>query len=153
MHITIYAWYSRLSAFKVVMDKDACRQKHIDRQMYSPKTVPLWLFNSVAQKCYIGEPNIAAVHTATHNNSYRITTLKSACAIHLLYFQGTITLPPGIVPGPNAVLMKNEQGQLVLVQPGSLPAQPQHSASTVPISTSSAPQKVQYVRVSTSTFV
>ncbi|XP_045193372.2 transcription initiation factor TFIID subunit 4-like [Mercenaria mercenaria] len=57
---------------------------------------------------------------------------------------GTITLPPGIVPGQGAVLMKNEQGQIVIVQPGSLPGQ--HPASSVTISSSSTPQKVQYVR-------
>ena len=63
-----------------------------------------------------------------------------------LFFQGTITLPPGIVPGQGTVLMKNEQGQIVIIQPGSLPGQ--HPASSVTISSSTTPQKVQYVRVS-----
>ncbi|KAL4234340.1 hypothetical protein ACF0H5_005991 [Mactra antiquata] len=56
----------------------------------------------------------------------------------------TITLPHGIVPGQGAVLMKNEQGHIMLVQQG--PLQGQHTASSVTISTSSTSQKVQYVR-------
>ena len=51
-------------------------------------------------------------------------------------FQGTITLPPGIVPGPGAVLMKNEHGQLVIVHQPQLP--PGSGAGA----TSNTPQKV-----------
>ena len=53
-------------------------------------------------------------------------------------FQGTITLPPGIVPGPGAVLMKNEHGQLVIVHPQHLP--PGSGAGP----TANTPQKVLY---------
>ncbi|KAH3769118.1 hypothetical protein DPMN_170366, partial [Dreissena polymorpha] len=56
----------------------------------------------------------------------------------------TITLPPGLVPGPGAVLMKNEHGQIVLVQQGAIAGQ--HNVSSVAISTSNTPHKVQYVR-------
>lgn len=51
-----------------------------------------------------------------------------------IYFQGTITLPPGL--GPGAVLMKNEHGQLVIVHQQQLP--PGSGAGA----TGNTPQKV-----------
>ena len=51
------------------------------------------------------------------------------------------------MPGPGAVLMKNEHGQIVLVQQGAIAGQ--HNVSSVAISTSNTPHKVQYVRVGT----
>ncbi|XP_052816310.1 transcription initiation factor TFIID subunit 4-like [Mya arenaria] len=54
----------------------------------------------------------------------------------------TITLPPGIVPGQGAVLMKNEHGQIVIVQQGAIPGQ----HTNVTVASSNTPHKVQYVR-------
>ncbi|WAR12290.1 TAF4B-like protein [Mya arenaria] len=55
----------------------------------------------------------------------------------------TITLPPGIVPGQGAVLMKNEHGQIVIVQQGAIPGQ----HTNVTVASSNTPHKVQYVRL------
>ena len=49
---------------------------------------------------------------------------------HIVFFQGTITLPAGFQLPPGTVLMKNEQGQIVVMQQGTL--QPQHNSSTIP---------------------
>ncbi|KAL3859934.1 hypothetical protein ACJMK2_010113 [Sinanodonta woodiana] len=55
----------------------------------------------------------------------------------------TITLPSGLVP-QGTMLMKNEQGQLVIVQHSAIQHQATTSATVMPSSTTG--QKIQYVR-------
>ena len=82
-------------------------------------------------------------------NNVSIMNKKSVllflCMFMFMHFQNTITFPPGLVPGPGAVLMKNEHGQIVLVQQGAIAGQ--QNVSSVALSTSNTPHKVQYVRV------
>ncbi|KAK3579938.1 hypothetical protein CHS0354_020831 [Potamilus streckersoni] len=55
----------------------------------------------------------------------------------------TITIPSGLVP-QGTMLMKNEQGQLVIVQHSAIQHQATTSATVIPSSTTG--QKIQYVR-------